>query len=80
MRFKNTEKCSKCKKIAYEHGGMTYHKDQMVCMECLEKAEKRDARILLTKNFIMEHWKYWISTGLVITGLVIAYFSFLSAK
>jgi len=84
-----TEICPKCKKIAYEHGGMTVYGDEPedfedMCLECYEKREARDAKIIAIKstikNFAKDHWKFWISTGLVITGLVMAYFSFLSTK
>ena len=80
------EICPKCKRVAYEHGGMSAYGHEPpfedMCVECVEKREIRDAKknaIKSTiKNFLMNNWKYWISTGLIITGLVIAYFSFLS--
>jgi len=57
---------------------------ESMCMECHEKKVARVRKIrkvkLTIKNFAKDHWKFWISTGLVITGLVMAYFSFLSTK
>ena len=57
---------------------------ELMCLECHEKKvareRKRKARNLKIKNFAKNHWKFWISTGLIITGLVIAYFSFLATK
>ena len=81
--------CPKCKKVAYEHGGMSFYGEypedfEDMCVECVEKKEvreaKRNAIKLKTKIFLMKNWKYWISTGLIIVGLVMAYFSFLSTK
>jgi len=83
-----TEICPKCKRVAYEHGGMSYYGYESsfedMCLECVEKKEARVAKIIAVKstikNFAKDHWKFWISTGLVIIGLVMAYFSFLSTK
>jgi len=84
-----TEICPKCNRVAYEHGGMSFYGEppydhEAMCLECVEKKEarevKRNAIKLTIKNFAKDHWKFWIGTGLIITGLVIAYFSFLSAK
>ena len=80
-----TEICPQCKRVAYEHGGMSSYGDELpfedMCLECVEKKEARvtkmNARKLKIKNFAKDHWKFWISTGLIITGLVIAYFSLL---
>jgi len=84
-----TEICPKCNRVAYEHGGMSFYGEppenfEDMCLECVEKKEvivaKRNAMKLTIKNFAKDHWKFWISTGLVIIGLVMAYFSFLSTK
>jgi len=83
-----TEICPKCKRVAYEHGGMSAYGEEPpfedMCVECVEKKEARDTKIIAIKstikNFAKDHWKFWISTGLVITGLVMAYSSFLSTK
>lgn len=53
---------------------------ESMCMECHKKKVARVRKIrkvkLTIKNFAKNHWKFWISTGLVIIGLVMAYFSF----
>ena len=81
-----TEICPKCNRVAYEHGGMSFYGEppydhEDMCLECVEKKETRDAKTAAIKstikNFVKDHWKFWISTGLIITGLVIAYFSLL---
>jgi len=99
-----TEKCPKCKRVAYEHGGLTYYDDsdaddpddkisynhdsfddfdydekppsfESMCMECHEKKVARMRKIrktkLTIKNFVKDHWKFWISTAIaIIFGII----------
>lgn len=75
-----TEKCPKCKKLAYEHRGMsfygTYPEDyEDMCVECVEKKEKRvakqNARKLKIKNFFKKNWKFWIGTTISIIAILV---------
>ena len=75
-----TEKCPKCKKLAYQHGGMSVYGEvpndfEDMCLECVEKKEVRDSKIAATKlkikNFAKDHWKFWITLTIAIIGLII---------
>ena len=74
-----TEKCPKCKRLAYEHGGMSFFGEppeiEEMCLECVEKKEKkeskRNARKLKIKNFAKDHWKFWIGTSLTIIAIIL---------
>jgi len=74
-----TEICPKCKRVAYEHGGMSFYGDEPpfedMCLECLEKKEAREAKrnaIKLTiKNFAKDHWKFWITISISIVAIII---------
>lgn len=73
-----TEKCPKCKKLAYKHGGMSFYgeppNDEKMCLECAEKKEKKNdttnAMKLKIKNFAKDHWQYWITLTIAILGLI----------
>ena len=75
-----TEKCPKCKRVAHEHGGMSAYGDEPpleeMCLECVQKKEARDAKKLKIKNFMKDHWKYWITISLTITGIIVALLKF----
>jgi len=72
-----TEICPKCKKVAYEHGGMSAYgfgpTFEEMCLECVEKKEtkeaKRKANKLKIKKFILKNWKFWIG---IAVALIIA--------
>ena len=75
-----TEICPKCKRVAYEHGGMSFYGEvpydfEDMCLECVEKKEARvakmNARKLKIKNFAKDHWKFWITITVAIIGLII---------
>lgn len=73
-----TEKCPKCKRLAYEHGGMSFfgeppeHED--MCLECVEKKEnkiaKRNVLKLKIKFFLKNNWKFFITITIAILGLI----------
>ena len=72
--------CPKCKKLAYEHGGMSVYGDnpenfENMCLECVEKKEKKVAKQNIMKlkitKFAKDHWKFWIGTSLTIIALII---------
>ena len=73
-------KCPKCKRVAYEHGGMSGYGDEppfeFMCLECVEKKEAREAKrnaIKLTiKNFAKDHWKFWIMLVVGIIAIVVS--------
>lgn len=74
-----TEKCPKCKRVAYEHGGMSAYgigpSFENMCLECVEKREARDAKIIAIKstikNFAKGHWKFWITISISIIAIII---------
>ncbi|MBS3923512.1 MAG: hypothetical protein KGZ37_10260 [Nitrosarchaeum sp.] len=74
-----TEKCPKCKRLAYEHGGMSFYGEppnvEKMCLECVEEKEekttKRNEMKLKIKNFSKEHWKFWIATIISILAIII---------
>ena len=74
------DRCSDCERTLDEVGEFTQYEDKMLCTECYNKSIKKRENKIKRKKFLFNNWKFWISTGLVITGLVIAYFSFLSSK
>jgi len=76
-----TDKCPKCKRLAYKHGGMSFYgkppyDDEEMCLECVEEKEardaKRNARKSTIKNFAKDHWKFWISISISIIAVVLA--------
>ena len=76
-----TEKCPKCKRVAYEHGGMSFYGTvpydyEDMCVECVQKKEARDAKKLKIKNFMKKHWKFWISISIPIVGIIVALLKF----
>lgn len=75
-----TEICPKCKRLAYKHGGMSFygeapHDYEEMCLECVEKKEKKEAKksaIKLTiKNFAKDHWKFWITATISIIAILV---------
>jgi len=74
-----TEICPKCKRVAYEHGGMSAYGHEPpfedMCLECVEKKEARQAKrghIKLTiKNFTKNHWKFWITISISIVAIIV---------
>lgn len=74
-----TEICPKCKRLAYKHGGMSFYGEppepEYMCVECVEKKEKkmaeRNTRNSKIKNFIKDHWKFWIGTTISIIGIIL---------
>ena len=42
-----------------------------MCLECVQKKEARAVRNLRIKNFIIKHWKFWITITVGIIGLII---------
>ena len=74
-----TEICPKCNRFAYEHGGMSAYGEgptfEIMCVECLEKKEAREAKrnaIKLTiKNFMKNHWKFWITISISIVAIIV---------
>jgi hypothetical protein len=74
-----TEMCPKCKRLAYEHGGMSYYGEpphvKEMCLECVEKKEKevakRNAMKLKIKNFAKDHWKFWITVSISIVAIIV---------
>jgi len=80
-----TEICPKCKRVAYEHGGMSAYGDEpkdfeKMCLECVEKKEKkvakRNAMKLAIKNFFKKRWTFLVLVGIGILSLIIAYSKF----
>ncbi len=74
------EICPKCKRVAYEHGGMSCYGEKPedfedMCLECVEKKEAREAKrnaIKLTiKNFAKDHWKFWITISISIVAIIV---------
>jgi len=98
------EKCPKCNRVAYEHGGLTYYDDsdaddlddeisdnydsfddfnydekppsfKLMCMECHEKKVARVKKILKVKltikNFVKDHWKFWITISISIVAIIV---------
>ena len=74
------EICPNCKRVAYEHGGMSGYGDkpeefEFMCLECVEKKEaseaKKNATKLTIKNFVKDHWKFWITLSISIIAVVI---------
>ncbi len=74
-----TEICPKCKRLAYKHGGMSFYgeppyDDEEMCLECVEKTErkmaKRIAIKLKIKNFTKDNWRFWIMVIIGILGLI----------
>lgn len=77
-----TEICPKCKRVAYKHGGMSFYGEyptdyEDMCVECVEKKEKKVAKQntmkLKIKNFIKDHWKFWITISLTIIGMIVGF-------
>ena len=74
-----TEICPKCKRVAYEHGGMSAYGEgptfEDMCLECVEKKEaretKRNAIKLTIKNFLKDHWKFWITISISIVAIIV---------
>jgi len=74
-----TEICPKCKRLAYEHGGMSFYGEipdvEGMCLECVEEKEKKEskrkARKLTIKNFIRDHWQFWIGTIISIVAIIL---------
>jgi len=74
-----TEICPNCKRVAYEHGGMSFYGEppyiEDMCLECVEKKEtseaKKNATKLTIKNFAKDHWKFWITISISIIAIVI---------
>ena len=78
------EKCPKCKRLAYKHGGMSFYGEppdiEKMCLECVEKKEKKvakkNARNLTIKNFFKKRWTFLIMATIGIIGIIIAYSKF----
>jgi len=74
------EICPKCKRVAYEHGGMSAYGDkpeefEIMCLECVEKKEageaKKNAIKSTIKIFAKDHWKFWLGTSItIILGII----------
>ena len=61
-------------------GGMSGYGDkpeefEFMCLECVEKKEaseaKKNATKLTIKNFVKDHWKFWITLSISIIAVVI---------
>ncbi len=73
------EICPKCKRLAYEHGGMSFYgeppyNDEKMCLECVEKKEKnvakQNAMKLKIKNFVKDRWQFLFFATLGILALL----------
>jgi hypothetical protein len=73
------EICPKCKRVAYNHGGMSAYgfvdEFEKMCLECVEEKEvkesKKITRNLTIKNFVKNNWKFLIGISItIIFGII----------
>ena len=61
--------CPKCKKIVGK-SGLTTFKNKLICYKCAEESKLNNEKRSKQKDYIKNHWYYWITIGLLVIGLI----------
>jgi len=71
-------KCPRCRKVV-GLDGLTEHRGKQMCYQCVKDAKRNEIRTEERKRFFKTNWKYWITTVLIIIGIVIGYIGLTSS-